>query len=227
MPVATAENVGIHYSHERMLDARERSWTALRDIASRIRPGMNETEAVDLAKVCLDAAGMQRIWHPSIIRFGANTLKTFRERSAPDTVLGDSDIYFIDLGPVFDGHEGDVGDTFVVGDDPTMHACANAARDLFTLTAARWREGTTGVELYAYADAQAAAMGWRLNHESKGHRVGDYPHAVHKAGSLGHFDAAPVPGLWILEIQIAHPTLPIGAFFEDLLNGPPPSSLQL
>lgn len=217
MPVATAENVGSHYSRERMLAARERSWTALRDIASRIVPGMSEPEAQALAKDRLEAAGMQRIWHPSIIRFGDNTLKTFRQRSAPDTVLRDDDIYFIDLGPVFDGHEGDVGDTFVVGDDATMLACATAARDLFTMTSERWREGITGVELYAYADTQAKAMGWRLNHETKGHRVGDYPHAVHKAGSLGQFDAPPVPGLWILEIQIAHPTLPIGAFFEDLL----------
>jgi Xaa-Pro aminopeptidase len=217
MPVATAENVGSHYSLDRMLAARERSWVALRDIASRIQPGMGETEAVAMAKDRLDAAGMQRIWHPSIIRFGANTLRTFRQPSAAGTLLGAEDIFFIDLGPVFDGHEGDVGDSFVVGDDPTMHACAKAARDLFTLTAARWREGITGIELYAYADTQATAMGWRLNHETKGHRVGDYPHAVHKAGSLGQFDAAPVPGLWILEIQIAHPSLPIGAFFEDLL----------
>jgi Xaa-Pro aminopeptidase len=217
MPVATAENVGTTYSQERMLDARGRSWHALRDIAARIVPGMNEPETVELAKERLDAAGMQRIWHPSIVRFGANTLKTFRQRSEPGTVLGRDDIFFIDLGPVFDGHEGDVGDTFVVGDNAAMHDCAQAARDLFDRTAARWRDGVTGVDLYAYADEQARAMGWRLNHETKGHRVGDYPHAVHKAGSLGEFDAAPVPGLWILEIQIAHPTLPIGAFFEDLL----------
>jgi hypothetical protein len=98
-----------------------------------------------------------------------------------------------------------------------MRACADAARELFARTAARWREGVTGSMLYAYADDEATAMGWRLNHETKGHRVGDYPHAVHKAGSLGEFDAAPVPGLWILEVQIAHPSLPIGAFFEDLL----------
>ena len=217
MPVATALHVGAAYSPERMLAARERSWAALRDIASRIEAGMDEAAAVDLAKQRLKAAGMQRIWHPSIVRFGVNTLKTFRQRSEPGTVLRETDIFFIDLGPVFDGHEGDVGDTFVVGDDPTMHACANAARELFERTAARWRDGVTGTDLYAFADAEAQAMGWRLNHETKGHRVGDYPHAVHKAGTLGKFDAVPVPGLWILEIQIAHPVQPIGAFFEDLL----------
>jgi Xaa-Pro aminopeptidase len=217
MPIPTAENVGADFSRERMFAARERSWMALRDIAARILPGMNEADAATLAKEHLDAAGMQRIWHPSIVRFGANTLKTFRQPSVPDAILQDNDIFFIDLGPVFDGHEGDVGDTFVVGDDADMHACANAARELFTRTAARWREGVTGTALYAYADDEATAMGWRLNHETKGHRVGDYPHAVHKAGPLGQFDATPAPGLWILEVQIAHPSSPMGAFFEDLL----------
>lgn len=217
MPTATAQNVGQTFSLERMLGARDRAWAALRDIADRITPGMTEPQAADVARTQLKAAGMQRIWHPSIIRFGANTLKTFRQRSAPDTVLAEDDIYFIDLGPVFDGHEGDVGDTFVVGHDATMQACADAARELFARGAARWRDGITGVALYDYLDSEAKVMGWRLNHATKGHRVGDYPHAVHKAGTLGNFDAEPVPGLWILEIQIAHPELAIGAFYEDLL----------
>jgi Xaa-Pro aminopeptidase len=217
MPSVTAEHTGARYDASQMLAARERSWAALRDIAAHIVPGMSEPEAITMAGERLQAAGMQRIWHPSIIRFGANTLKTFRQRSAPDTVLGENDIFFVDLGPVFEGHEGDVGDTFVVGDDSIMHACAAAARELFRRGEARWREGVTGVALYDYVSAEAEALGWRLNHATKGHRVGDYPHAVHKAGNLGDFDAAPVPGLWILEIQIAHPVLPIGAFYEDLL----------
>jgi len=217
MTVETAQNVGATFSRQAMLAARERSWAALADIASRIAPGMTEADAATIAAERLATAGMQRIWHPSILRFGPNTLKTFRQRSAPDTRLGENDIFFVDLGPVFDGHEGDVGDTFVLGDDPIMHACAQAARDLFDVTAARWREGVTGKALYDFADAQAMAMGWRLNHATKGHRVGDYPHAVHKAGNLGDFDGEPVAGLWILEIQIAHPALPIGAFYEDLL----------
>lgn len=217
MPSATAQNTGSTFSLERMLGARERSWAALREIAAGIVPGVTEDAARLLASDRLRAAGMQRIWHPSIVRFGTNTLKTFRQPSAPDTVLGEHDVFFIDLGPVFDGHEGDVGDTFVVGTDGDMHACAEAARELFRRTEAEWRKGVTGQALYAFATDEAQAMGWRLNHATKGHRVGDYPHAVHKAGSLGDLDAAPVPGLWVLEIQIAHPTRPIGAFFEDLL----------
>ncbi|WP_267131055.1 hypothetical protein [Burkholderia cepacia] len=40
---------------------------------------------------------------------------------------------------------------------------------------------------------------------------------IYTAGNLGDFDAAPAAGLWTLEIQIAHPTRPFGAFYEDLL----------
>jgi hypothetical protein len=60
-------------------------------------------------------------------------------------------------------------------------------------------------------------MGWRVNLEMKGHRASDFPHAIHKADKLADFDQRPSPGPWILEIRIAHPQRPFGAFFEDLL----------
>ena len=78
-------------------------------------------------------------------------------------------------------------------------------------------EQVVGLELYRYVQEQAQAMGWVLNLKIKGHRVSDFPHAVHRGGDLGDFEHYPNQGLWILEIQIAHPDLPYGAFFEDLL----------
>jgi hypothetical protein len=60
-------------------------------------------------------------------------------------------------------------------------------------------------------------MGWVFNHEVKGHRVGDFPHAIYKAPELGAIGHEPGDALWILEIQIRHPERPIGAFHEDLL----------
>jgi len=135
--------------------------------------------------------------------------------------LAEHDIFFIDLGLVFDGHEGDVGDTFVIGESPAHRACAEAARTLFDHVAGAWRdEGLSGQALYAFAAERAQAMGWRLNHAIKGHRLGDFPHAVHKAGDLGTLEGTPSPGLWVLEIQIAHPSEPFGAFYEDLLTAP-------
>jgi hypothetical protein len=84
-------------------------------------------------------------------------------------------------------------------------------------------EGLSGRALYAFAQQRAQAMGWRLNHAVKGHRVSDYPHAIHQGGDLGELDRAPAGGLWILEIQIAHPNHPFGAFYEDLLDRTAPA----
>lgn len=213
------EAVGSRFDPRLMQHARERTWAAVQGIRERMRPGISEDEARVEAAEVFRALGMERLWHPVIIRIGPNTTRTYRERSDDSVRLGENDIYFIDLGLVFDGHEGDAGDTFVVGEAPEQQACANAARELFKVVADAWRtQGLSGEALYAFAQQQAQAMGWQLNHEIKGHRVSDFPHAVHKAGDLGEFDERPASGLWILEIQIAHPSKPYGAFYEDLLS---------
>ncbi|RDJ00391.1 aminopeptidase P family protein [Dyella solisilvae] len=213
------EAVGSRFDPKLMQHARERTWQALRGIRERMQPGISEEEARIAAAEVFRELGMERLWHPVIIRIGANTTLTYREPSDASVRLGENDIYFIDLGLVFAGHEGDAGDTFVTGHSPQKQACADAARELFQLVAGAWRSrGLTGEALYAFAEQQAEAMGWRLNHEIKGHRVSDFPHSVHKAGDLGELGERPSGGLWILEIQITHPTEAYGAFYEDLLT---------
>lgn len=216
--LSNKEAVGERYVLESMRHAQQMTWKAIEQIAHAIVPGMHESEAVALGKRVLGELGMDRIWHPLLIRFGANTLKTFKQRSEGDPVLGADDIFFIDMGVVWQGHEGDAGQTFTTGKDPQMIACAEAARELFRRVERQWREAQVdGVALYRYAHEQAEAMGWTLNLDIKGHRVSDFPHAIHRGGDLGDFAQYPNTGLWILEIQIAHPQLPYGAFYEDLL----------
>jgi methionine aminopeptidase len=201
-----------------MVAARDLTFEAVRRIAQAVRPGISEGRAHALALEILQAMGMDRLWHRNVIRLGAGTLETFHGEFQPDYVLAREDIFFVDLGVVWAGHEGDAGDTFVVGRDPQMHACAQAAREIWFDVAARWREERlSGEALYAYATKRADALGWKLNWDVKGHRVSDFPHAIYKAGDLGNLEACPTTGLWILEIQIAHPTRPFGAFYEDLL----------
>lgn len=215
------EAVGRRFDPGLMQRARERSWAVVEAIRARMQAGMSEDDAKAMATDVFREHAVQRLWHPPIIRIGANTTKTYRQRSNPALRLAEQDIYFIDLGLVFEHHEGDVGDTFVFGECAARQACATAARTLFDEVAARWRiEGLSGQALYAFAHDRAQAMGWQLNHAIKGHRVGDFPHAVHKAGALGTLDGTPSPGLWVLEIQIAHPREPFGAFYEDLLLDP-------
>ena len=219
MTTTQQEAVGQRFDPQLMQHARELTWAAVEGIRQRMRPGISEDEARTEAADVFRKLGMERLWHPVIIRIGANTTKIYRERSDNSVRLGENDIYFIDLGLVFKGHEGDAGDTFVVGHAPERQACADAARELFHVVADAWRtQGLSGQALYAFAEQRAEAMGWRLNHEIKGHRVSDFPHSVHKADDLGDLTDRPSSGLWILEIQIAHPTEPYGAFYEDLLS---------
>lgn len=219
------EAVGRKFDPALLELARTRSWQVLADIRERMQPGISGEEAKAMAAEVFAAHEVERLWHPVLIRIGSDTTKTWRQRSDPSIRLGEHDSYFIDLGLVFDRHEGDVGDTFVVGHAPERQACAEAARTLFHEVADAWRSGgLSGEALYAFANERAAAMGWRFNHAIKGHRIGDYPHAVHKGGSLDALDTRPADGRWILEIQLAHPVEPFGAFYEDLLTGTPRSA---
>lgn len=185
------EAVGDRFVLETMSRAQQLTWQAVDAIAKVIKPGMLESEAIARGKEILAELGMDRIWHPLLIRFGANTLKTFKQRSEGDPVLGEEDIFFIDMGVVWHGHEGDAGATYTTGSDPEMIACAAAAKELFDRVEAFWREGVSGVELYRYASDQAEAMGWVLNLNIKGHRVSDFPHAIHRGGDLGRLRSGP------------------------------------
>lgn len=81
-----------------------------------------------------------------------------------------------------------------------------------------WRNtGSSGTGLYDFADRTARDMGWQLNLQLTGHRLGEFPHRAHDDGTPSRVGFRPSEGLWVLEIQIRHPTRDIGAFFEDLL----------
>lgn len=81
------EAVGERYELQSMRHAQQMTWQAIEQIAAAITPGMRESDAQVLGKRILGELGMDRIWHPLLIRFGANTLKTFQAafRGRPGT----------------------------------------------------------------------------------------------------------------------------------------------
>jgi len=53
---------------------------------------------------------------------------------------------------------------------------------------------------------------------SDGHRIGDFPHHVFFKGAIIECEESLLPNAWILEIQLDHPKLKFGAFYEDILK---------
>lgn len=214
----TIEATGPAFVLDGFMEVRARTRKAVHLIAQQVGPGMPEERAKEIARAILSDLGMRRGWHHIIVRCGPNTTKDFMERSDPGVVLGEHDIFFVDIGPICHGYEGDAGDTFVLGADPDHHRAQADVRAIWNAVRDRWfHDGSTGRELYDYADATARALGWRLNLDLCGHRLSDYPHVGYFDGSLAEVDTRPIPGRWVLEIAIVHPERPFGAFYEDLL----------
>jgi methionyl aminopeptidase len=220
MDLETLEGTGPKFSVDALMDARKNTKEAIALIARGIKPGMREEDARQMAKETLERLGSHKGWHKILIRFGANTVKDFEDPSERDVRLRDGDIFFVDIGPIWGDTEGDGGETFVVGQnpDPDMERCAEDVKRIFDAVRDQWMaSGMTGKELYDFAEKTSADFGWVLNMSLTGHRLSDFPHSAHYDGTLSAVSIRPSPNLWILEIQVRHPTKPFGGFFEDLL----------
>lgn len=213
-----AERVGPVFSINGMEQARAETRKAIAVIAARIRPGMLEEDAVEMAKDVIRSQGHALTWHPTRVRFGKNTIQAMKRASEPGVVLADNDIFFLDIAPRVEHWEGDGGASFVVGNAPEYARCAADAERLFHEVRIVWRDRKlSGQQLYDFASGRATEMGWTLNPELPGHRVSDFPHATLHTGSLADYSDIPSSMRWILEIHLLDPQGRFGAFFEDML----------
>jgi len=215
---ATLEQTKEGFALEKLFEIRARTLDAVNRIAEQVYVGMLEEDANKMAIATLQAMGTRQGWHKPFVRFGSNTVKTFGADSDPGIRLGEDDIYFIDIGPVWEGYEGDAGNTFVMGNDADLQRCASDTKQIFDAVADKWKtERYTGQALYQFAEQMTKDLGWELNLDLSGHRLGDFPHEAYYKGSLAEVPFHPSSKLWVLEIQIRHPEKPFGAFFEDIL----------
>lgn len=215
---AVVEKTKEDFSVEKMLEIRAMSQQAVERIADQVKVGMLEEDANKMVVETLLEMGAKKAFHKPYIRFGSNTTITFGADSVPGVRLGEDDIFFIDIAPVWDGYEGDAGDTFVTGSNPEMKRCAVDARKIFEAVAAKWKtDKATGAELYDFAQKMAKDLGWELNLDLGGHRLGDYSSAEHYEGPLHEITFHPSSNIWMVEIHIRNPENTFGAFYEDLL----------
>jgi hypothetical protein len=210
------EVVGPRFSQDGMLEARDKTMSALDEIARHICQGMNESEGERIARKVLKKLGLLLGWHKVVVRFGCNTVLEYGAPSVPGIVLQKNDIFTLDIGPIWKDWEGDGGNTYVIGDDPEMLRAKQDVKIIWNDVQNHWRNtGAAGDELYDYAAKNSNSLGWVFNPIMAGHRVADFPHQ--HPGSLSGLSIAPSTHRWILEILIRHKTRPIGAYYEDLL----------
>lgn len=213
------ETVGLQFSVDRLQEARDKTLQVIERAAAQIAPGWSENQARALLEQLQAEVGCERTWHAPQVRFGPNSVLGFGRKGVENSTLQASDIYFLDLGLVFDGHEGDVGRSYIVGENAEMKRCSLDVAQIWAAVRERWQtSGATGPELYRFAKEITEAKGWKLSLEkANGHRIADFPHAAKARGSIENFELKPMPNRWILEIQIRHPQEDWGAFYEDLL----------
>ncbi len=200
-------------------EARQKTWQAIEDIRSMLTPGITEKEAIKKANQLFASKGVRKFWHQTHIRFGKSTVKSFKDSYDDNIVLQENDIFFIDIGPVWNGIEGDCGKTFVLGDDPQKLKIASDVEVLFNDVREYWQQKKApGKDLLNYAETCTEKMGYVL-HPSyvKGHRLSEFSHFLYSKSALYDLEAVPSSARWVLEFQICDKSMQYGAFYEDLL----------
>ena len=197
-----------------------------------IAPGRTERMVEkDIYALAERSFGVTKHWHKRIVRAGVNTLSVFAD-NPPVREIEAEDTVFVDLGPVFDEWEADVGRTYVLGEDPDKRRlCRDLERIFDELT--RYygdHEDVTGAGLYAEARRRAEDAGWIFAGEIAGHLVGEFPHAripgdkdlyrisPDNPSRMRNPDALGQRKHWILEVHLANRDRSWGGFYERLLR---------
>jgi len=196
-------------------------------IAGKSEEQLN-SEVCDLA---LKKFGIEKHWHKKIVRSGKNTLAIYPD-NPPNRIIDKDDILFIDMGPIVEGYEADIGRTYVVGNDAKKLKLKKDVEEAWYKIKEWVQQQTTlkASELFQYVVEKAKEYGWEFGGEIAGHIVGKYPHEqpadpqsleldVHPENHNDMFlpDADGNQRHWILELQFVDKENGIGGYFEQLL----------
>src|SRR5271170_5897863 len=143
-----------------LLQAQQKADQLFRAVESEgiIRAGVLESQSnQDIYDLAERKFGISTYWHKRIVRAGRNTLAPYDE-NPPDLMVGEDDILFLDLGPVFEEWEADFGRTFVLGSDPVKLKLRDDIARAFADGKKYFQDhpDVTGVELFQYAEKLAA-----------------------------------------------------------------------
>lgn len=205
-------------------------FTAIED-AGLVRAGVSERQVEDEIKaLAFEKFGVTTHWHRRIVRSGPNSVATAGDHP-PVRVIAADDIVYLDLGPVFEGWEADIGKSYVLGNDPHKQALVAELPRQFEKMQAHFHRhpDITGAALYDFAVHSATDAGWRFGGTIAGHIVSEFAHAqIPGAKNLTRIypgnpepmsnpDGNGKPRHWIGEIHLVSPDGRFGGFYERLL----------
>ena len=217
-----------------LLEAQTRAEALFRQVEARglIRPGITENGLnAEIYALAQELYGITTYWHKRIVRAGKNTLLPYAE-NPPDLTIGEDDILFLDLGPVFEQWEADFGRTFVLGSDPLKLKMCRDIQSAFADGKQYFRDhpDITSREFFHYVESLAAKYNWEFGGPIAGHLIGQFPHEriaddkvtlyVHPKSDLPmrSLDEEGRRRHWILEIHFVDREQEIGGFYEELLT---------
>jgi Xaa-Pro dipeptidase len=217
-----------------LLEAQTRAEALFHEVEARrlIRPGITEKGLnADIYALAQELYGITTYWHKRIVRAGKNTLLPYAD-NPPDHTIGEDDILFLDLGPVFEQWEADFGRTFVLGSDPLKLKMCQDIKSAFADGKQFFNDhpGITSREFFHYVESLAVKYNWEFGGPIAGHLIGQFPHEriaddkvtlyVHPKSDLPmrSLDEEGRQRHWILEIHFVDREREIGGFYEELLT---------
>jgi len=197
-----------------------------------ITPGKSEEQlSLEVCNLASKKFGIKNHWHKKIVRSGKNTLAIYPD-NPPNRKIEKDDILFIDLGPIVEGYEADIGRTYVLGKDPKKLKLKKDVEEAWYEIREWYQQQSIlkASDLFNYAVLKAKRLGWEFGGEIAGHIVGKYPHEqppdpksleldIHPDNHDDIFlkDAEGNQRHWILELQFIDKENEIGGYFEQLL----------
>jgi Xaa-Pro aminopeptidase len=216
------------------LEAAEKRALALFAAIERnklVRAGRSEADVEDdIRELAAREFGVEKHWHRRIVRSGPNSI-TIAGDSPPVRTIQDDDIVYLDLGPVFEGWEADIGKSYALGNTTRKQALVAELPRQFERLQAHFRANPdiTGAALYDFAVQSAQSAGWKFGGKIAGHIISEFAHAQipgDKAlNRIYPLNPAPMsdpdgngnPRHWIGEIHLVEQDESFGGFYERLL----------
>lgn len=212
-------------------EARAIQMFAAIEQAGLVRAGVDERQVEDeIRELAASAFGVEKHWHRRIVRSGPNSVTTAGDHP-PSRRIEDGDIVYLDLGPVFEGWEADIGKSYALGDHPRKRALVAELPRQFEKLQAHLRANPhiTGAALYDFACRSAQEAGWRFGGKIAGHIISEFSHSqIPGAKDITRISPSNPTSMsdpdghgrvrhWIGEIHLVERDGSFGGFYERLL----------